>query len=318
MTLFPVSGLAFLTCLSLHSFSPTGDCTAQDKVRQRAHLQFDGDRAYRYLIRQTEFGPRGPGLPGHGRCLRYLKAELAKLADSVTSQEFFTTLSSGTQVTLTNLIAAFNPRSPKRILLSAHWDTRLWADKDPDQANHAKPIIGANDGASGVAVLLEIARQLKEHAPPVGVDIVLFDGEDLGTSGVPESFSLGSRHFATTKSPSYQPMFGINIDMIGDRELRIYREQNSERMAPEVQALVFSAARELGISQFLHSTGPEVSDDHLPLNRAGIPTINLIDFDYPDESNRYWHTTADTADKCSPESLQAVGTVILYVLRKQS
>lgn len=310
--------LALLAFTSVSGISPVEEVTGQHRTPQHAAVQFDGDRAYRYLVRQTEFGPRGPGLPGHSRCLRYLKAELGKFADSVASQEFFTVLPSGGQVALTNLIASFNLRSPKRILLTAHWDTRLWADKDPDPANHVKPIVGANDGASGVAVLLEIARQLKLRPPATGVDVVLFDGEDLGKSGVPESFCLGSRHFAAVKPPSYQPLFGINIDMIGDRELRIFREQNSERMAPQIQRLVFSAAQELGMHQFVNSAGPEVSDDHLPLNRAGIPAINLIDFDYPDESNRFWHTMSDTPDKCSSESLRAVGTVLLTVVRQQS
>jgi glutaminyl-peptide cyclotransferase len=269
-------------------------------------------------LRQTGFGPRGPGLPGHDRCLQFLRTELGRLADTVRSQEFSFTMKTGKRFFLTNLIASFNPHSDRRILLSAHWDTRLWADKDPDVRNHSVPIAGANDGASGVAVLLEIAQQLKAHQPAIGVDIVLFDGEDLGTSGIPGSFCQGSRYFGKNKPADFQPQFGINLDMIGDSDLRIYREQNSERLAPQVQNLVFSTARQLNVTQFIDSQGPEVSDDHLALNEAGIPTINLIDFDYPDESNKFWHTVADTPDKCSAASLEAVGSVILRILNLQS
>lgn len=279
---------------------------------------FDGKRAYQYLLRQTGFGPRGPGLPGHDRCLEFLQTELGKLAETVRSQEFSYTLKTGRRLLLTNVVASFNTSSTHRILLSAHWDTRLWADKDPDVKNHLTPIAGANDGASGVAVLLEIAQQLKAHPPSIGVDLVLFDGEDVGVTGIPGSFCQGSRYFARNKPENYQPRFGINIDMIGDRELTIYRERNSERLAPQIMDRVFAAARQLGITQFVDSQGAEVSDDHLPLNEAGIPTINLIDFDYPDESNSFWHTMSDTPDKCSAASLEAVGTVLLNVIYSQS
>jgi glutaminyl-peptide cyclotransferase len=275
---------------------------------------FDGKVAYGFLIRQTQFGPRAPGLAGHDRCATYLQNELKKYAEVVLPQEFPFTIPDGKLVKMTNLIASFNTKSTNRLLISAHWDTRLWADKDPDKKNWTKPISGANDGASGVAIILELARQLKNVPPSVGVDLVLFDGEDLGKSGHPESFSIGSKYFAANKPAGFSPRFGINIDMVGDRNLSIYREQNSEQMAPDAQNLVFSRARELGITQFMDSAGEEITDDHLPLNDAGIPTIDLIDLQYPDESNRYWHTLADTADKCSAESLAAVGTLLLSII----
>ncbi len=235
----------------------------------------------------------------------------------VESQDFVATLPDGKQVQLSNLIAAFNGRATKRLFVSAHWDTRLWADQDPDKNNQSKPISGANDGASGVAVILEIARQLKRVPPAIGVDLVLFDGEDLGKTGQPESFSTGAKHFASNKPVGFNPKFGINIDMIGDRTLKIYREQNSERLAPDVQDLVFGTAKSLHITQFIDSRGEEITDDHLPLNNIGIPTIDLIDFSYPDDSNKYWHTLADTADKCSAESLAAVGKVLMKIIYSQ-
>ncbi len=248
---------------------------------------FDGATAFSYLSKQTLFGPRAPGLPGHDRCLVFLYDELKKYADIVRRQEFVTTLPDGKTVKLTNLIASLNSRAPNRILISAHWDTRLWADQDPDKKNWTKPISGANDGASGVAIILELARELKSNPPSVGVELVLFDGEDLGKTGRPESFSAGAKYFAANKPAGFNPRFGINIDMVGDRNLDIYREENSERLAPDVQAMVFSAAKDLGVSQFIDSPGEEITDDHLPLNGAGIPTIDLIDFSYPDVSNKY-------------------------------
>jgi glutaminyl-peptide cyclotransferase len=275
---------------------------------------FDAKRAFEYLLAQTNFGPRNPGSMGHGACLKYLNDELAQYADAVNLQQFTGRDGKGNEYKLTNVIASFNLQATTRVLLSAHWDTRPWADQDPNPANHTKPILGANDGASGVAVLLEVARQMKAHTPPIGVDIVLFDGEDLGITGSLDYFSVGSKYFAANKPAGFQPRFGINLDMIGDKQLRIQREQNSDRFAPEVNDLVFGIAKELGIQQFDPRRGEEIYDDHLPLNHAGIRTINLIDFNYPDESNRYWHTLEDTPDKCSAESLEAVGKVILQFI----
>jgi len=308
--------LALLLAVGAHLAGAQSASSRRDAPASTQAI-FDGDRAYSLLLKQTRFGPRGPGLPGHDRCLKFLRDELKKHADLVQLQEFFSALPDGKRVQLTNLIASFNSRSASRMLISAHWDTRLWADKDPDKKNWDKPISGANDGASGVAVLLEIARQLKNTPPPIGVDLVLFDGEDLGKSGRPESFSIGAKYFAANMPAGFNPRFGINIDMVGDRILRIYREQNSERLAPEIQNLVFSRAKSLNITQFIDFAGEEIVDDHLPLNSAGIPTIDLIDFSYPDDSNRYWHTLADTPDKCSAESLAAVGRALMSIIHSQ-
>lgn len=279
--------------------------------------KFDPARAFSYLVKQARFGPRDPGSVGHDRCLKFLREELGNCADVVLPQTFSYSVPKWKTVQLTNLLASFNVRATNRLCISAHWDTRPWADQDPDKKNWTKPIIGANDGASGVAVILELARQLKQFPPPVGVDVVLFDGEDLGTTGVGNSYSAGAQHFAKNRPPGFSPRFGINIDMVGDRNLDIEREQNSERLAPDIQNLVFSMARRLMLPGFVDSPGHEITDDHMPLNDAGIPTINLIDFRYPDASNKYWHTMADTPDKCSPESLGAVGTLLLEIIYTQ-
>lgn len=275
---------------------------------------FNGKSAFNYLRAQTNFGPRAPGSGEHERCLRYLQSELNKCAEAVNLQEFSYAGDRGKRFRLTNIIASFGLQATNRILLTAHWDTRLWADQDPNPANRNKPVLGANDGASGVAVLLEIARLLKQNPPPLGIDIILFDGEDLGRTGNPESFSVGSKYFARNKPPGFNPRFGINVDMVGDKVLEIPREVNSDRYAPEVMNLVYSTAKELNITQFLDSPGEEITDDHLPLNSIGIRTIDLIDFNYPDQSNNYWHTLADTPDKCSGESLAAVGLVLVNII----
>ena len=275
---------------------------------------FSGREAFRFLTAQTDLGPRNPGSKGHGRCLAYLEQTLVRLADAVRLQPFSHPGYDGTTLQLTNVIASFKPESSARILLCAHWDTRPRADRDENPRRRDEPIIGANDGASGVAVLLQLATLLKAQPPTVGVDIVLFDGEDYGREGDTGHYLLGSRHFASTASRNSVPRFGILLDMVGDAALEIPRERYSVRYAPDIVNIIWSTARGLGITEFVDYLGAEIIDDHLPLNEAGIRTVNIIDFDYPDPTHRYWHTHDDTPDKCSPESLEAVGTVVANVV----
>ncbi len=275
---------------------------------------FSGREAFRFLTAQTDLGPRNPGSKGHGRCLAYLEQALVRLADTVRLQPFPHPGYDGTTLQLTNVIASFKPESSARILLCAHWDTRPRADRDENPRRRDEPIIGANDGASGVAVLLQLATLLKAQPPTVGVDIVLFDGEDYGREGDTGNYLLGSRHFASTASRTSVPRFGILLDMVGDAALEIPRERYSVRYAPDIVNTIWSTARGLGITEFVDYLGAEIIDDHLPLNEAGIRTVNIIDFDYPDPTHRYWHTHDDTPDKCSPESLEAVGTVVANVV----
>ena len=271
---------------------------------------FDGQNAFRFLEKQCEFGPRNPGSEGYRRCRDYLLETLRLYADHVTTQPFLLTFGQPpTSVNATNIIARFQLGKLDRILLCAHWDTRPWADQDPDPANHRKPILGANDGASGVAVLLEIARILHENPPKVGVDIVFFDGEDTGTSGADRSYAKGSAAFARELGPQFRPRFGILLDMIGDADLAIYKEGFSARYAQPVVDRVWGIAEELGIREFVPQVGYAVFDDHVPLLEAGIPCIDIIDFDYPP-----WHTMQDTPDKCAPASLEKVGTVLLHLI----
>ena len=270
---------------------------------------FDAARAFAYLEKQCDFGPRNPGSRGHRECMLFLEAELKRSAETVTLQPFLFTDSRSRQTfTLHNIIANFGQQA-NRILLCAHWDTRPWADAEPDPAKHDTPILGANDGASGVAVLLEIARILHEHSPPVGIDIVLFDGEDSGLSGRNDTWCQGSRYFARNKRRDYLPVYGILLDFVGDRDLRFPIERFSYHYAPDVVDRVWSKAEALGLTAFDRALGLEVIDDHLELLNVGIPTINIIDFDYP-----YYHTLQDTPDKCSPESLGVVGTLLVNLI----
>jgi hypothetical protein len=278
---------------------------------------FDGKKAFATLQQVASFGPRNPNSAGHQVCLEYLRKELGAMAHSVRVQEFTHRGYGGELLRLRNVIASFSPEESSRVLLCTHWDTRPRADRDPDPVRRNEPMVGANDGASGVAVLLELARLFKAVPPAIGVDLVFFDGEDYGLEGDTPNYLLGSRHFAATKPDDYVPRFGILLDMVGDAQLEIPREGHSMNFAPDIVDLVWEEAARLGYLQFADWTDEPITDDHLPLNAVGIKTIDLIDFSYPDESHRYWHTHSDTPDKCSAESLEAVGTVVASVVYSQ-
>jgi len=271
--------------------------------------RFDEKEAFRYLVEQCEFGPRNPGSPGHERAKKYLLDMLAQYTKLVQLQDFsyFDSLR-GERLELTNIIASFHPELKRRVILCAHWDTRPMADRDPDPENRSQPILGANDGASGVALLLEIASLLPAKKPKWGVDIVLFDGEDYGPEGRYDMFILGSTYFSRNLG-NYRPQFGILVDLIGDEDLQIYREGFSDRHAKSIVDLIWNKAAELNLKSFQDSVKHWVLDDHIPLIRVGIPCVDIIDLDYP-----YWHTVEDTPDKCSPQSLKNVGEVILKIL----
>jgi glutaminyl-peptide cyclotransferase len=271
--------------------------------------EFDGAKAFGYLKAQTDFGPRNPNSTGHQKCLDYIAGELSRDAENVSRQNFTHRGYGGEVLKLTNVFGSFNNRATDRILLLAHWDTRPRSDEEKDPAKQDRPILGANDGASGVAVLLEIARLLKQTPPPIGVDILFVDGEDYGKSHDLESYFLGSRYFMKVKSENYRPRFAILLDMVGYRDLQIPMEQNSITFAPEAVELIWSTAEKLGVTQFINVPGEQISDDHVPLNSGGLPTVDIIDFQYP-----YWHTTQDTPDKCSAESLEAIGKVLMNVI----
>jgi Zn-dependent M28 family amino/carboxypeptidase len=267
---------------------------------------FNADKAFDYLKKQCSFGPRPPGVTAHEKTKDYLATELKKYANSVVLQNF--THKSGERIlNLTNIIAIFGPNVDKKVILAAHWDTRPFADRDSDPKKRSQPILGANDGASGVAVLLELARAFRSETPPIKIIMVLFDGEDYGKN-TREMF-LGSRHFARKIRPEWVPEYGILLDMIGDKDLDIYIEQNSINAAPDVVRKVWNLADDLKLKGFYRKVGYGITDDHIELINVGIECIDIIDFNYP-----YWHTLQDTPDKCSPQSLETIGKLLLELI----
>lgn len=262
------------------------------------------------LVRQCEFGPRVPHTAASASCRAFLVETLRPLADVVHEQAFVHRFSNGDTLPLVNVIARFGPQRDQRLLLVAHYDSRPRAEYDPDSSRRDEPIAGANDGASGVAVLLEIARCLSRSRPPIGVDILLTDGEDWGQPGRIGDYLLGARHFASHRPPGMVDYrFGILLDLVGETDARFPREAYSQRFAPEMVDRIWAMARDRGIANFVDTLGREVFDDHIPLMAAGIPVVNIIDFEY-----RHWHTQGDTPDKCSARSLQAVGNLVVAVI----
>ena len=291
-----------LVVLSL-AFTLTG-CAAEN-----ARPQFEGEKAFAMLKRQCDFGPRPPGTAEHFKTRDFLLGELKKHSDRVALQSFNHAHStSGEKLDMSNVIASFGPTEGREILLCAHWDTRPTADEELDAEKRRQPIIGANDGASGVAVLLELARMFKVQPPKVPVTIVLFDGEDYGPTG--DDMYLGAKYFASKLEKPENVRYCILLDMVGDKDLNIYRERHSNGSAPEIVAKVWRAARKLGYGKFfIDEPKYAITDDHIPLIKRGIPCIDVIDFDYA-----YWHTHEDTVSRCGAESLRIVGETVAEVV----
>ena len=309
---FPVRAFARIGVALALALLP--GCGAGEEQPQRP--TFDGQAAMQLVERQVAFGPRVPGTPAHDEALAWLVDTLGALADTVVVEPFTHVTTAGDTLRLSNVVASFSPSAPSRVLLAAHWDTRPVAEKDPDPERRDEPIPGANDGASGVAVLLEVARALHAQplAEPYGVDILLLDGEDYGhdprTFGTrAEDMYLGAKEYARAHADDL-PLFAILIDLVGDKEPRFPKEGYSLDYAPEVVRRVWGAAADLGYSkEFPDRSRGYVTDDHFFLNQAGIRTVDIIDLDYPE-----WHTHADTPAAMSAASLDAVGEVLLEVL----
>ena len=273
-----------------------------------------------YVNTQVGFGPRVPGTPAHVRTGDWIVAHLQRCADTVLVQRWTQGTRQGDTLPLRNILGRFLPHRADRVLYVAHWDTRPVADKDPDPANRGQPIPGANDGASGVALLLAVADVLARAPPTVGVDLLFVDGEDYGdfTDPALTDVLLGSRHFARhLPDTAYRPLYGVVWDMIGDRDLTVEREPLSMRGAPEVVELVWRTAEELRYGgTFVRRLSDPIIDDHVPLLEVGLHVIDVIDLDYrgPDGRN-YHHTLADTPDKVSARSLQTMIDVAVTLVR---
>lgn len=281
-----------------------------------ADIPFNGERAYGYLKDICAIGPRVSGSAGMRQQQAYLKAHFEKLGGQVSFQEFSPRSPlDGKPVPMANMIVQWHPDRKERILLCAHYDTRPFPDQDP--IDRRGIFLGANDGASGVALLCELAQSMPNLKTRFGVDFVLFDGEELVYDGNRDPYFLGSEHFARehiANPPAHRYKCGVLLDMVGDAQLQIYREVNSQRTPQQKQIVneIWGVARELGVREFLFGPGHEVRDDHLALNEiAKIPAIDIIDFDYPTARGpNYWHTTQDVPERCSSLSLAKVGWVL--------
>jgi hypothetical protein len=280
--------------------------------------EFDGAAAMRNVETQVAFGPRVPGMPGHAAMAAWLDSLARATGDSVFIQDWVNVTTKGDKLSLHNVMIRFNPLATDRLLFLTHWDTRPIADKSINPEDRNKPIAGANDGASGVAVLLGMADALKKKPPTIGVDLLFVDGEDFGSFEDSTETLLGARYYAKNQAPGPKPLFAVLLDMVGDRDLQIYQEGNSLLGAPEVVERVWDAARIAGYSKvFIATPSQSMVDDHLPLQQAGIRAIDVIDFTYG-SNNSLWHTLDDTPDKLSAQSLQAVGDVMMAVIRLEA
>ena len=294
--------LALLLCLAAcenpESFAPK--------------TSFSGARAMEYVRTQVDFGPRIPGTEAHRRAGDWIAEQMRARADTVIEQRFSHVTANGDTLPMRNILARIKPAETQRVLYIAHWDTRPISDRASNPADRALPVPGANDGGSGVALLMAVSDVLKATPPTWGVDLLFVDGEDYGEFAANRDVLIGSKYFAQhLPAPDYRPLFGVVWDMIGDANLGIYQEGHSVRRAPEIVSRVWQTAADLGYSQvFVPRVGESITDDHLPLLDAGLRVIDVIDIEFGAH-----HTPFDTIDKVSERSLQIVGDVAVRLLQ---
>lgn len=320
--------VVLLSCNS--SQGQSGDNAAENSaVVARDICTFHADSAYNNVAAQVAFGPRVPGTSSHDACRDWIASRLRDFeADTVMVQKGTMKAFNGDVLPVSNVIASYNKDAADRILLVAHYDTRPWADQEVDMKMRNKPIPGANDGASGVGVLLEVARNLNLRKPPVGVDMLFVDAEDYGTnSGFgnnPETWCLGTQMWVKNPVPysvgGKMPRYGILLDMVGGRDARFHIEVFAHHNAPEPTAKVWNEARALGYEDiFINQLGGPVTDDHVFLTEAGIPTTDIIECNNAQTSGfpPTWHTHADDMDNISRSTLDAVGRTVLNVIYRE-
>jgi len=280
---------------------------------------FCADSAYRYTAEQLAFGNRIPGTEAWRKCAVYLADKMQQWCDTVIVQEFKATLWDGSVVPGRNIIGSLNPMAGKRVLLAAHWDSRRWADHDPDEGNWKNPVPGANDGAAGVAALMEMARVMSRQQPSVGVDFIFFDVEDQGIPEWAEAYSentwcKGSQYWAQNRHvPWYTAVYGVLFDMVGAVEPRFTKEEVSRHYAPGLIDKLWNVASALGYGHvFVNQNTDPILDDHLYVNQiAGIPMVDIVQ-NSPDVSFfRHWHTTADDLSAVDAQTLEMVATVTM-------
>lgn len=316
--------LSFLIVATL--FSSCKSNKQVEEVLNPVGPAFIADSAMAYCQAQCDFGPRTMNSKAHDLCEEWIVNKFKGFGLEVETQKADLTGWDGTKLHSTNIIAHFNPQAERRILICAHWDSRPWADNDPDSANWHKPVLAANDGASGVGVMLEVARLLQNDTTlAIGVDLVCFDAEDYGTPQWAEknedsenTWALGAQYWAKNLPENYKPQFGILLDMVGGQGAKFYQEQFSLRYAASIVDKVWSAARHAGYgSMFTNEVGGQITDDHIPVNEAGIPTVDVIPC-YPDcrqsSFGPTWHTINDDMEHLDANTLKAVGQTLIQVI----
>jgi hypothetical protein len=281
--------------------------------------KFDGENAYNQVAVQVKFGPRDPGSKAHEAAVNYFQNELRKYTSDVELQPFTYPGYDSVTLHLTNIIAKFNPGNKNRIMFFAHWDSRPRAEHATKESLKNKPIPGANDGASGCGILLELARILKDNNISYGVELVFLDGEDYGKEHDLNNFCLGSKYFAANYPADKLPAFGVLLDLVGDKQAVFEREGNSDKFAPTIVNLIWNAAQQINSPVFSQEGDGDIYDDHIPLNQAGLMTADIIDADLvgadtPVKRRNYWHSENDTMENISRDTLQQLGDVLTYML----
>ena len=316
MTLLYIMIAALMTACGSTGATTDGNTAADSATTAAttARSQFDAAGAMALTRQQCDFGPRVPGTTAHAKCADWLVTALQASCDTVLVQTATVQSARSGKVGIKNIVGVINPQASQRLLLLAHWDTRPWADNDPDEANHSKPVMGANDGASGVGVLLQLARQLKADSTTLGVDILLVDAEDMGVDDNEDSWALGTQYWCQHPHvQGYKALFGILLDMVGSADATFTREYYSMQYASGFGDLVW---RHAAGSHFINAQGGAVTDDHVFVNRAGIPCIDIIDM-RSDSGTGFcpeWHTVSDTMDAISAATLGEVGQTLLNVI----
>lgn len=313
-------GLIFFGCNTEPKTDPAPPSATSIKVPK-----FVQDTAYAYIEKQLSFGPRVPGTEAHAAARKWMEDKLSDFGATVYSQEFKARHFDNRELKGTNIIGAFNPNAKKRILLGAHWDSRELANKDSDPIKAKQPVPGADDGASGVAVLLEIARNLQNNPLDIGVDIFLIDLEDQGDSGSDDikTWCLGAQHWAKNPHiPGYTAKFGILLDMVGAKNARFTKEEVSRTFAPQYTNKLWSLAGKMGYNNYFVDIDTKiVIDDHLFINQlAKIPMLDIINRPADSETGfgDYWHTHADDISVIDKRTLKAVGQVVMAAVYNES
>ena len=323
---FLLTGCLFLSCCGQKAATDRTVSTVVEVRSSGPAPVFNPDSAYAFVERQVQFGPRVPNTEAHRACASYLASELERFGAKIYVQETVLTAYNGDRLQAKNIIGVYNPEQTKRVMLFAHWDSRPYSDWDPDENNHYKPIDGADDGASGVGVLLEIARLTGIHGIGIGIDIIFFDAEDYGpptflNDYTQDPWALGTQFWAKNPHiPNYKAEYGILLDMVGSKNATFQKEGHSVQFAAPVVERVWNTARNLGYGKFfVNAQGIHVTDDHIYVIKGrGIPCIDIINQDpkTPHGFGSHWHTQQDTMVNIDRETLKAVGQTLLEVIYK--